>query len=80
MVIIKGKQDTTNSSLDTDTTYISLRKPDDKPGLYLGSAGGNYLGKDLCCTEPHADELLSFLSSRLGQNASSTEHQCSGCG
>lgn len=69
IVILKGMQDTTNSSRDTDTTYISLRMPDDELGLYLGSAGGNYLGRDLCCTEPPTEALLSFLSSRPGQNA-----------
>jgi hypothetical protein len=35
IVILKGAQDTINSSLDTDTTYISLRKPDNDLSLHL---------------------------------------------
>ncbi|MCJ7445495.1 MAG: ribonuclease J [Methanotrichaceae archaeon] len=73
IAILKGMQDTTSSSLDTDTTYISLRKPDDNEGLYLGSAGGNYVGKDLLCTEPPSDELLLFLSTRPGHDLPKTK-------
>jgi ribonuclease J len=68
MAILKGMQDTGNTSLDTSITYIALRKPDDE-GLYLAAADGNYLGKDFYCTEPPSDGLLSLLSSRPGQDA-----------
>jgi hypothetical protein len=61
IVILKGMQDSSNSSIDTDTTYISLRMPSVEESLYLEPAGGNYLGKDLLCTEPPTDGLPSFL-------------------
>ena len=34
-MILKSVQDTINSSLDTDATYISLRKPDNDLRLHL---------------------------------------------
>jgi ribonuclease J len=69
MAILKGMPDSSNTSLDTSTTYIALRKPDGDEGLYLAAANGNYLGKDFYCTEPPSDGLLSFLSNRPGQDA-----------
>jgi ribonuclease J len=72
MAILKGMHDSSNTSLDTSTTYVALRKPDDAEGLYLAAADGNYLGKDFYCTEQPSDGLLSFLSSRPGQDAPKT--------
>jgi ribonuclease J len=70
IVIMKGMQDTGISSIETDTTYFSMRQPGDDLGLYLESiASMNYLGKDLYCTEMPFDGLLSFLSSRPGQDS-----------
>jgi ribonuclease J len=69
IAILKGMQDTGNTSLDTSITYIALRKPDDDEGLFLAAADGNYLGKDFYCTEQPSNGLLSLLSSRPGQDA-----------
>ncbi|MCJ7445999.1 MAG: MBL fold metallo-hydrolase [Methanotrichaceae archaeon] len=70
IVIMKGMQDTGTSSIESDTTYFSMRQPGDILGLYLESVAlKNYIGKDLYCTEPLTDGLLSFLSSRPGQDS-----------
>lgn len=70
MVIMKGIQDTTNTSIDTDITYISPRQPTDDLGLYLASVPSmNYQGKDFYSTEKPSEALSAFLSSKPGQNA-----------
>ncbi|MCJ7445334.1 MAG: MBL fold metallo-hydrolase [Methanotrichaceae archaeon] len=70
IVIMKGMQDTGTTSIESDTTYLSMRQPGDDLGLYLESiASMNYLGKDLYCTEMPSEGLLSFLSTRPGQDA-----------
>lgn len=63
IVIMKGMQDTVNSSIEGDTTYvspISPRKPADDQGFILESAASiDYLGRDFyCAREP--SEALTF--------------------
>jgi ribonuclease J len=70
IVIMKGMQDTVNSSIEGDTTYISLRQPADEDGTILVSdPKSNYLGRDFYCTEEPSDELTQFMSRRPGQDA-----------
>jgi ribonuclease J len=70
IVIMKGMQDTVNSSIEGDTTYFSPRKPSDDLGMYLESiANMNYLGRDFYCTKEPSDKLTAFMSRRPGQDA-----------
>src|SRR5512136_1401734 len=70
LAIMKGMQDAGMSSIESDTTYFSMRQPGDKLGRYLESvASMNYLGRDFYCTEPPSEEMIAFLSSRPGQDA-----------
>jgi ribonuclease J len=70
IVIMKGMQDTAVSSIESDTTYISQRRPADDLGLYLESISNmNYQGKDFYCTKKPIDALTEFLSRKPGQDA-----------
>jgi ribonuclease J len=70
IAIMKGMQDTVNSSIDGDTTYFSPRKPIDDLGKYLESdSKANYLGRDIYCTKQPSEELMAFISRRPGQDA-----------
>lgn len=70
IVIMKGMQDTVNTSIEGDTTYISPRQPADELGLYLESvASMNYLGRDFYCTKEPSEGLTTFISRRPGQDA-----------
>ena len=69
IAIMKGMQDTVNSSIEGDTTYFSPRKPIDGIGKYLESdSKANYLGRDIYCTKQPSDELEAFISRRPGQD------------
>ena len=69
MVIMKGMQDTANSSIEGDTTYFSPRQPSDDRGLYLSSiAAANFQGRDFCSTGEPSEALAAFLSRRPGQD------------
>ena len=65
IAIMKGMQDTVNSSIEGDTTYFSPRKPIDGIGKYLESdPKANYLGRDIYCAKQPSDELAAFISRR----------------
>jgi len=69
IVIMKGMQDAGVTSLESDTAYLSPRRPTDEMGLLLGSvASMNYQGRDFCCTEEPCEALTTFLSRKPGQN------------
>ena len=68
IVIMKGMQDTASASIESDTTYVSLRHPEDELGLYLKSSM-SCVGKDIYCTEQPSEALTSILARLPGQDA-----------
>jgi ribonuclease J len=68
IVIMKGMQDTASASIESDTTYVSLRHPEDALGLYLKSSM-SCEGKDIYCTEQPSGALTSLLARLPGQDA-----------
>jgi len=68
IVIMKGMQDTASASIESDTTYVSLRHPEDELGLYLKSSI-SCVGKDIYCTEQPSEALTSILARLPGQDA-----------
>ena len=68
IVIMKGMQDTASASIESDTTYVSLRHPEDELGLYLKSSM-SCMGKDIYCTEQPSEALTSILARLPGQDA-----------
>lgn len=70
IAIMKGMQDTVNSSIEGDTAYFSPRQPADGRGIILESkANVNYFGRDFYCTEKVPEGLTTFISQRPGQDA-----------
>jgi ribonuclease J len=68
IVIMKGMQDTASASIESDTTYISLRHPEDELGRYLKSSM-SCEGKDIYCTEQPTEAMTSFLACLPGQDS-----------
>ena len=68
IVIMKGMQDTASASIESDTTYVSLRHPEDELGLYLKSSM-SCEGKDIYCTEQPSEALTSIIARLPGQDA-----------
>lgn len=69
IAIMKGMQDTVNASIESDTTYITRRKPADDLGEYLvADRNLNCLGRDFFCTKEISEEFITFMSRRPGQD------------